>query len=310
MGLISNLIVRFNIIDFIKLLLINLVPLLIFILIGSKFYFKLISNSGEHSTSRKKKTNKKEEIKARKPIIALTKKEIKRYFSSPVYIVNTGTGLILVLIATIFLCIKGSGFIQSFMDENKIDLVGVSINIIYYSLVLFMAGMTSISSSSISLEGKTINITKSLPISEKTIFKSKILACFVIEMPFLLISELLFIIFFGVNLWFSLLLIALSFIIVFMNACIGLNINLKYPKMDATNDTEVVKQSMSSFVAVFIGMVISMGSCTLIFALCTMNIVPNEIVILLNLAILLLISLISYLVVMKKGVKKYREINV
>ena len=36
---------------------------------------------------------------------------------------------------------------------------------------------------------------------------------------------------------------------------IGIIINLKYPRMDAKNDTEVVKQSMSSTISVFIGMV-------------------------------------------------------
>ena len=34
---------------------------------------------------------------------------------------------------------------------------------------------------------------------------------------------------------------------------VGIVINLKYPKMNAQDDTEVVKQSMSSMVAVFVG---------------------------------------------------------
>ena len=48
-------------------------------------------------------------------------------------------------------------------------------NILFYGLLLFSLAMTSITSSSISLEGRTINITKSLPIDYKLIFKSKIL---------------------------------------------------------------------------------------------------------------------------------------
>ena len=43
-------------------------------------------------------------------------------------------------------------------------------------------------------------------------------------------------------------------------ALIGLLMNLKYPKMNATNDTEVVKQSMSSMISVFIGIGIFIGS--------------------------------------------------
>ena len=38
-----------------------------------------------------------------------------------------------------------------------------------------------------------------------------------------------------------------------VSSLIGITVNLKYPKLDATNDTEVVKQSLSSMVSVFIG---------------------------------------------------------
>ena len=39
--------------------------------------------------------------------------------------------------------------------------------------------------------------------------------------------------------------------------------NLKYPKMNATNDTEVVKQSISSMLSVFMGMSILIVSIVL-----------------------------------------------
>ena len=308
LGLFISIIKKFDIITVIKLLLINIIPLLIFIFIGSKFYFKIISSSSEHGTSKRKKIKEKE-IKVRRPIIALTRKEIKRYFSSPVYMYNTGIGLILSVIGTVALCVKGAEYINTILVENEFDLIGISLPVIFYAFILILGGMTSISSSSISLEGKTINITKSLPITEATILKSKILACFVIELPFLLLSDIIFIFVFKINILFSLLILGISLVIIFLNACAGLLANLKYPKMDASNDTEVVKQSMSSFVSVFAGMVVSMGSILAIFALCTANI-SNEIILLLNLAILLFISLILYLKVMKKGVKRYRDINV
>ena len=45
----------------------------------------------------------------------------------------------------------------------------------FISLIIFTSCLTSITSSSISLEGSRINILKSLPVSTKTILKSKIL---------------------------------------------------------------------------------------------------------------------------------------
>ena len=44
---------------------------------------------------------------------------------------------------------------------------------------------------------------------------------------------------------------------------IGIIVNLKYPKMNAKDDVEVVKQSLSSLIAVFVGM----GASVLILAI-------------------------------------------
>ena len=127
--------------------------------------------------------------------------------------------------------------------------------------------MTLITSSSISLEGKTINITKSLPISEKDILKSKIIYPYIIELPFVIISELIFFIVFKVNIIYILLIFSMSISTITLSSILGLVINLKYPKMNASNDTEVVKQSMSSMVAVFINMGIIIISVIGIFSL-------------------------------------------
>ena len=45
-----------------------------------------------------------------------------------------------------------------------------------------------------------------------------------------------------------------SVILPFVAEMIGIIANIKYPKLDADNDTEVVKQSMSSMISVFAGM--------------------------------------------------------
>ena len=168
--------------------------------------------------------------------------------------------------------------------------------------------MTSITSSSISLEGKTINITKSLPVGEKTILNSKILMCYVIELPFILIADLIFILRFTPNVVYTIMLFALTFIIILLSACIGLLINLKYPKMDASSDTEVVKQSMSSMISTFLGMGIFVVSSGLVLGLG--NIMKENVSIIITQSILFVITVILYSILMKTGAKKYKRINV
>ena len=304
-GAYINLITKFKLFDLIKLLLINIISFLLFILLGSKYYFKIIFSSKENVKTKNKL--KKGLIVKQKPIVSLVKKELKRYFSSVVYMFNTSFGLILAVIVPIILGIKGQNVFDDFLAGYGIS-GDLSLSVIFYFFILFVGVMTSISSSSISLEGKTMNITKSLPISEKMILQSKILTCFAIELPFIMFSDILFFIMFKPSLSYIILITILSFVVILLTACIGLIANLKYPKMNASNDTEVVKQSMSAMIGVFSGMGILILSILLVAYLSD----KFSILTLLSAHILLLsiISIILYLYLTKRGINEYRKINV
>ncbi len=301
-GAYITLINKFDIIVFIKLLLINIIPFILFILLGGKYYFKIISTSNNNTS--KKNKNKKELFKKNTPIKALTIKELKRYFSSPVYMFNTIFGLLLILVITILLCIKGNSIIDTLLSTEEVGGINISLPLLYY--ILFSCLMTSITSSSISLEGKTINITKSLPISEKDILKSKIIYPYIIELPFILLSELLFFIVFKVNIVYILLIFSMS--IITLSSILGLIINLKYPKMNASNDTEVVKQSMSSMISLFINMGIIIIS--LILGGLLYDKMSIYLLLFIHILILLFVTIILYIILMNRGTKEYRGINV
>ena len=305
-GAYISLINKFDITIFIKLLAINLIPFIIFVLIGQKYYFNIISNLIGQNTTIKGK-NKGETIKIRIPIISLVRKEIKRYLSSTVYMFNSSFGLILIIMLTIILCFKGKQMLVSLLSGYGMTNT-ISLEMLFYGLILFVGVFTSITSSSISLEGKTINITKTLPISYRTILNSKILYCYIIELPFFLISEILFIIKFGVSLAYFIQIITLTFSTIFLSAVIGLLTNLKYPKLNASSDTEIVKQSMSSMISVFIGFGIFFLS--LIGFIFLNKYIDINILMTLYILLLVEISCILYTILMKKGPKEYQNLNV
>ena len=239
----------------------------------------------------------------------MTIKELRRYFSSPVYMFNTMFGLLLLVSLTILLCIKGNSIIDMLLSSKGIEGdIDISLSLIYYILVLFSSSMTSISSSSISLEGKTINITKSLPISERDILRSKIIYPYIIELPFILLSELIFFVIFKVNIMDMLLIFCMGIILVTLTSIIGVIVNLKYPKMNASNDTEVVKQSMSSMISVFIGMGIFIIS--LILGVLLYNKIDMYLLLGLHIIVLLVVTIGLYMKLMNNGIKEYRNINV
>lgn len=121
-------------------------------------------------------------------------------------------------------------------------------------------------------------------------------------------SDVLFFIMFKPSLSYIILIIILSFVVILLTSCIGLVANLKYPKMNASNDTEVVKQSMSSMIGVFSGMGILIGSIFLVTYLSD----KFSILTLLSahVALLFIISIILYLYLIKYGTIEYRKINV
>lgn len=299
----NNLITNFNLIDLIKLLLINIIPFIIFIVFGSKYYFKLISKTKENYVKTKVNNKEKMYIK-RSKMITLIRKELKRYLSSPIYILNTSFGLLLSLVGTIALMFNNS-ILDSleFLKSSGIDL---PIFVIFYIFILFVVSMTEITASSISLEGKTINITRSLPVGSDEVLKSKLFTSFIIEFPFLIISYLIFIIKFRINILHSLFLIILIFVSILLISTLGLIINLKYPKMNAKNDTEIVKQSMSAMVSTFTSFVISIGSIFLIIYLT--KYLDINLIIIFHLMFLTILTIVSYIYLMKKGSIEYSKI--
>lgn len=249
---------------------------------------------------------KKRLIVKRKSIISLIKKELKRYFSSVIYMFNISFGLILAVIVPIILGIKGQNVFEAFLTKYGVSS-NLSLSVIFYFFILFVDSMTSISSSNISLEGKTINITKSLPISEKKILQSKIFVCFVIELPFIMFSDVLFFIMFKPSISYILLIMILSFVIILLTSCIGLIANLKYPKMNVSNDTEVAKKSMSSMIGVFSGTVLIVSILVVLYLSDKISIL---ILLSMHVTLLFIISIILYLYLIKYGIKDYRKINV
>ena len=90
-----------------------------------------------------------------------------------------------------------------------------------------------------------------------SIIIGKVLSAMVIMVPVFLIGDLVMIVRFGFDFWQVLMIVAASVMMPMIAELIGIIVNLKFPKMDAKDDVEVVKQSISSLIAVFIGL----GAC-------------------------------------------------
>ena len=225
------------------------------ILIG-RVYFHI--NSSMKSV-KNRHSNKHYKIKTVTPMKAMIKKEFNRFMNSTVFITNAGFGLVLFLIGCILIVVKYNSFIEMLTSESSMistQLIQSYMPVIILGLICFASFMTSITSSMISLEGKSFSILKSLPIRPYIIIQSKVLTAILIMIPCIVIGDIIIFIRFQFQLLTIFLLLMASIILPLLSETIGIIINLKYPKMDAKNDTEVVKQSMSSAISVLSGMIL------------------------------------------------------
>lgn len=182
---------------------------------------------------------------------ALLFKEIKRFVSSAVYMLNCGLGTILIPVFGIFILIK-AGWIQTLI----ISLLGkesAAAGLIVCAMLCMIASMNDITAPSVSLEGKNLWLVQSMPVSAWQVLLAKLklhllfteipvvfcCACVVIAIrPQPVVSVMLF-------------LIPILFVI--LSAEFGLMINLISPNLRWTDETVPVKQSMGVLLTIFGG---------------------------------------------------------
>ncbi len=301
LGIYDQCIIDFNIVKLGLLLIANLVIVGIYIFIFSHSYYKIISRLSEkHSKS----NYKMKALKTSTALGALTKKELKRYFTSPVYVMNTIFGPIMLIIGSVYAVVSSKGFIEQIPKEFG-DIMGFLPKVLMI-FIMFTLSIATTTSSSISLEGKTFWLTKSLPVSEKKIFISKIMVNLIITIPFAIVSSILLAIVFKFKILDIFYCIATSIIVPLLVSILGLVVNLKYPKMDAISDTAVVKQSMSSMISVYSGLLLTAIPIIFVFILQPKNI---DIYAGLMIVIYTVFTYVLWKVLTTYGVRKFKKIN-
>ena len=310
-GVYAKLATKFNVVDLLVFVGINILIFTIAVLILSKFYFKINSRLKKVTTTKKTSINKLS-IKRNSVTKALIKKEFNTFFKTPVFIVNAGFGLVLFIMMAIVVSIKFDSAVEVLSDPEKFnlskDLIINNTSIIVFLLIAMAGFMTSITNSVISLEGKNINILKSLPVKAKTILMSKIYSSLIITTPPILIGDIILFIRFKLGILEMILLLLLSVLIPLVSHFIGIIVNLKYPKLDWENQAEVVKQSTSSFVAVMIGMILLVISAFTVLNL--IETVSHTIILLIATIIFIIINCILYLYLNKTGKKQFNKLSI
>jgi len=235
----------------------DLLALLLFMLVNSAalliFIYavkELIHKTNQNQTKSIRRRRRLTKFKHRSLMETLVIKEIKKFFSVNIYIMNTGFGPLLMIIGGVLSFVYASR-LESFVGQ----MIGMDLQIEYAILLLtgFFLSTVYTSAISLSLEGNNFWLIRSLPIKANQIMIGKMLFNVLVGLPF----ALFFVASIGFSLSLNILNILVMLVLVasfsFASSILGSIINLYFPKFDYKNETEVVKQSVGAFLGMFSG---------------------------------------------------------
>lgn len=188
-------------------------------------------------------------------LMALYKKELKRFFSSYAYVLNIGIGAVMALIMAISVFVLQPETLENAMEMTNLEPLLSKVIAFAFSMVLCMSCTTSVA---LSLEGKNLWILKSLPVSTKTILDSKILVNLTITLPVSIVFGTLMNVKFDTDIITRIFFYVIPITYSFFIAVWGMFINIKLPNYEWTSETAVIKQGVASMLGMLGGPVFAL----------------------------------------------------
>lgn len=180
---------------------------------------------------------------------AVVKKELRQFLGCPVYLTNMGIGLIMIPGITV----AGVIFRGTLMAElgEALPLLQPYIGLIICAILLFTGSMICISAPSVSLEGKSLWILKSLPISAWQILQGKLKFHCLMAAPVAAVAGCVLSAVYGCGLPEILLCTAIAPMVMILNGLLGLLCNLKWPRFDWISEAYPCKQAAPVAIVMF-----------------------------------------------------------
>lgn len=315
--------------DVLQFILFALFTLVIFGLVMwilTRTFVKAMLAGGKSSSSAKQKRDKK----IRTPEATICRKECKRFFSSTTYLVNLGLGLFLMV------ALVGAGVV--FKDKLLVTLASLSdvgnmaglgdtgtlsgmediseavdirgfIPVALYSIMGFIASMTTISAPSVSLEGKHLWILRSMPISGAKVLRAKLRFHCIATVPLAFVGTMILGFVYDCSLLDTLFASLCAALLHALCGVLGLVFNMCFPRMDWPTEATPCKNSMAVGLSIFGMMFLAMGAFGVgAVGIVLMGAKLSAVVLALVTLGLALITYLLYLLLMKWGGKKFETL--
>ena len=203
--------------------------------------------------SSSKKQYREKQAKMRPLWLTALLREAKHFTSNAGYMLNLGLSTILCPALGIFLLVKGSSVVAMLSASEGVtpELVGVGLA----AIISVASSMNAIAAPSVSLEGKGIDVIRSLPVPTKTVLLAKAGNQVLFTLPAVLLTSL-----FGVIALRDVLTVSGAVFVFVIPALFtvflslyDLTLNLLTPNLNWTSEITVIKQGLGIIVALLSG---------------------------------------------------------
>ena len=183
---------------------------------------------------------------------ALLRKEWMRFSSSSAYMLNCGLGAVFLLGLGVFLLIKGKEYINVIV--TAIPSLAELLPVLLCAVCCLMASMVNLTAPSVSLEGRSIWLLQSLPVTAWQVLQAKLWLHLAVATPPTLFCVGIMALLTPATPAQKLLILAVALLFMLCFALLGLALGIRFANLNWSNENQPIKQSASVAITMFAGM--------------------------------------------------------
>lgn len=203
--------------------------------------------AGSRSGAARRRRGRRD-MRVKTPVQAICHKELRKFLTSAVYLTNFGLGLVLLVALPVAALIFRGQLLEviGLLDGFRPFVTGVVV-----LAAAFCIATSCISAPSISLEGKSLWVIRSLPVSGRTVLRGKLRMHCMLLVPLSAVCVLALGLIVGCSVVDTLLAAAICAVFGWFVGVAGLVCNLLAPRFDWINEAGPCKQSAAVFLTIF-----------------------------------------------------------
>ena len=171
---------------------------------------------------------------------AVRAKEFRRFFASPAYMLNCGFGAILLPIVGVLALVRGSALMQMLAQMGGVP--AELLTVLIPAVVALLAAMCPIAAPSVSLEGKSLWLLRSLPVTPWQVLRAKLAVHLTVTLPAALLCAGCLLLVVRPTLLLAALSLLLTALLCLLLALAALCLGLLMPNLTWTSEIAPIKQ--------------------------------------------------------------------